>query len=123
MDNSIADPKERLEKFCQETPECKPLLNALLECNARVSAKSNTKETCMQELFDLTPCVDKCVSQRLFAYLKWTSVSTFETDIIREWHYSGVLLLLEMYIVNNALWMLKHTDFSLSSIAIKCIGK
>lgn len=60
------DPKIRLEKECQKTPKCQPLLEKFMNCEKRVLSKKKTKETCLEELYDLTACSDKCV---IFAFL------------------------------------------------------
>ena len=61
MQGQMPDPKEQLEAECQESAACLPFYKKLLECTERVEKNPETGETCTQELFDLTPCVDKCV--------------------------------------------------------------
>lgn len=58
---SDADPKEAIEAKCRETTACRPFLDALEQCNERVAGKPGTAETCVQELFELRSCLDKCV--------------------------------------------------------------
>ena len=59
----MSDPKEALEEKCKQLAECRPLLEELEKCTRRVEARGEANtETCVQELFELTPCIDKCVS-------------------------------------------------------------
>lgn len=57
------------------------------ECTERVNSKSNTTETCVQELFDFLHCVDHCVSVGLVDVfsLKHT-VTSSETVFSELWH-------------------------------------
>jgi Ubiquinol-cytochrome C reductase hinge protein len=68
MDGEPVDPKELLENDCARK-ECAQLFKRLVRCTARVQSHDTT-ETCTQELFELTPCVDSCVARKLFSYLK-----------------------------------------------------
>ena len=43
---------------------CPDLKKELAKCTERVSSRSNTEETCTQELFDFLHCVDHCVRLR-----------------------------------------------------------
>lgn len=59
---AMSDPKEALEEKCAQTAKCRPLLEELQKCAARVEARGEENtETCIQELFDLQPCIDACV--------------------------------------------------------------
>ena len=51
-----------MRESCAEKGECAKLFQELESCNQRVSSKSKTEETCVQELFDFLECRDKCVS-------------------------------------------------------------
>ena len=51
-----------MRESCAEKGECAKLFQVLESCNQRVSSKSKTEETCVQELFDFLECRDKCVS-------------------------------------------------------------
>ena len=58
----MSDPKEILEQKCAQTEICRPLLEAYERCVARVEARGEAnKETCVEELFELQPCIDNCV--------------------------------------------------------------
>ena len=69
-DDEPVDVKDQLEQVCALTPACYPMYKLLTECTLRVHARQKTSETCTQELFDLSVCVDKCMAPRLFAKLK-----------------------------------------------------
>lgn len=56
------DPREELDEKCGDTLKCSKLREVMDECTERVNSKSNTTETCVQELFDFIHCVDHCVS-------------------------------------------------------------
>lgn len=59
----MSDPKEILEEKCAQTEKCRPLLEAYQKCAARVEARGEANtETCVEELFELQPCIDNCVS-------------------------------------------------------------
>jgi hypothetical protein len=58
----MSDPKEIIEEKCAQTAACRPFLEELQKCSARIEARGEKNtETCIQELFDLQPCIDKCV--------------------------------------------------------------
>jgi hypothetical protein len=40
------------------------MLEKLNTCNSRVSSKTKTAETCVEEMIDYMHCVDHCVSTR-----------------------------------------------------------
>ena len=67
-EEELEDPLEKVRDACGEHAECTKLKNDLELCNQRVSSRSNTEETCVQELFDFLECQDKCVS-RLYCNL------------------------------------------------------
>ncbi|XP_011408620.1 PREDICTED: cytochrome b-c1 complex subunit 6, mitochondrial-like [Amphimedon queenslandica] len=62
--------KSVLEEKCGEKASCRKLKEVLEECNDRVNGKSNTTETCVEELSDFIVCVDKCIAKNLFQKLK-----------------------------------------------------
>lgn len=71
LDEETIDPKELLQLKCQQSKECAPLFERFVNCEKRVRSKEGkTSETCVEELFDLTPCVDKCIAKELFSKLK-----------------------------------------------------
>jgi hypothetical protein len=59
-EDPIKDPKLLLENKCLEN--CREFVQKLSECEKRVNSRQGfTSESCVQELFDLTPCLDNCV--------------------------------------------------------------
>ncbi|EGD74531.1 ubiquinol-cytochrome c reductase hinge protein [Salpingoeca rosetta] len=67
-EEEIEDPLVEIRSKCEG--HCPQLKAELEKCAARVSSRSNTEETCTQELFDFLHCVDHCVSEELFKHLK-----------------------------------------------------
>jgi ubiquinol-cytochrome c reductase subunit 6 len=51
-----------VKEKCGQSKECSALMEKLTTCNDRVNSKSNTAETCVEELTDYLHCVDHCVS-------------------------------------------------------------
>ncbi|XP_059141954.1 cytochrome b-c1 complex subunit 6, mitochondrial-like [Physella acuta] len=66
----LVDPLEELRKSCAEKEECSKLKDKLDSCSARVDSKSQTSETCVEELIDFMHCLDHCASKTLFSKLK-----------------------------------------------------
>lgn len=64
-EEEMVDPHDVLKETCQDKPECSGVKNLLSECNDRVNSRSQTTETCFEELVDLLGCVDHCVSHNL----------------------------------------------------------
>lgn len=62
-EEELEDPLDKVREACGEHAECTKLKDELELCNQRVSSRSNTEETCVQELFDFLECQDKCVSR------------------------------------------------------------
>ena len=56
------DPAEELREKCAAGSKCAPLWTEFEKCEERVNSRTNTEETCVQELFDFLKCQDKCVS-------------------------------------------------------------
>ncbi len=56
------DPQDELKEKCSELTTCAKLREELDNCNDRVNSRTQTAETCEQELFDFVHCVDHCVS-------------------------------------------------------------
>ena len=69
-DEELVDPQAVLKESCAQKPGCMAFKQKLEECNERVSSRSQTTETCIEELIDFVHCVDHCVSKQLFAKLK-----------------------------------------------------
>lgn len=69
-EGDAVDIKDKLEAACAKSKECIGLYRKLIKCTQRVQQHPDREETCTEELFDLTPCVDKCAAPKLFAKLK-----------------------------------------------------
>lgn len=69
-EEELEDQADKMRESCAEKGECAKLFQVLESCNQRVSSKSKTEETCVQELFDFLECRDKCVAHSLFSKLK-----------------------------------------------------
>lgn len=69
-EEEIVCPQETLRAECQETPKIEALMGRYSDCNDRVNAKSQTTETCEEELFDYIHALDVCVSKTLWSKLK-----------------------------------------------------
>ncbi|PIO73436.1 Ubiquinol-cytochrome C reductase hinge protein [Teladorsagia circumcincta] len=59
--------KQWRDRCAEKFPHLK---TALDECNARVSSRKETAETCVQELWDFVEQVDRCAVHKAFAALK-----------------------------------------------------
>lgn len=72
-EEEISCPKEKLEEACKRSKACIGLLAKFEACEERVRSRPGTSETCTEELFDLTPCIDACVriaSSSILPYIK-----------------------------------------------------
>ena len=63
------DPAVEIKEKCAEN-NCASYKARLDECNERVKSKSNTTETCMEEIMDFYHCVDHCAAPEIFKHLK-----------------------------------------------------
>ncbi|XP_018026288.1 cytochrome b-c1 complex subunit 6, mitochondrial [Hyalella azteca] len=68
-EEELVDPHDVLKEKCTATSTCTALKEKLDECSDRVNSKSNTTETCYEELIDLIQCVDHCLEKTLFSKL------------------------------------------------------
>ncbi|XP_018329126.1 cytochrome b-c1 complex subunit 6, mitochondrial-like [Agrilus planipennis] len=68
-DEDLVDPQQELRNECRES-HCKNFAEKLEECTTRVTSKTKTTETCVEELIDLMHCLDHCVTPHLFSKLK-----------------------------------------------------
>ncbi|XP_038215418.1 cytochrome b-c1 complex subunit 6, mitochondrial [Zerene cesonia] len=69
-EEEMVDPQQQLRDQCAEKPELQNLWSKYQECNDRVNSRSNTSETCEEELIDYVQVLDKCVNKDLFKRLK-----------------------------------------------------
>lgn len=79
----MSDPKEILEEKCAQTEKCRPLLEAYQRCAKRVERRGEANtETCVEELFELQPCIDNCVNISSLHRLLLLFVSFFRSQNI-----------------------------------------
>ncbi|XP_038074662.1 cytochrome b-c1 complex subunit 6, mitochondrial-like isoform X2 [Patiria miniata] len=64
------DPRDEILENCREDSHCAGFKQELEVCQERVTSRSNTEETCTQELFDFLHCVDHCASEKIFKHVK-----------------------------------------------------
>ncbi|XP_070156835.1 cytochrome b-c1 complex subunit 6, mitochondrial [Polyergus mexicanus] len=69
-EEELVDPQKVLREQCAQEVKCSNLQEKLTTCNDRVNSRSNTEETCLEELVDYVQCVDHCVAKTLFSKLK-----------------------------------------------------
>ena len=65
----LVDPQEVLREKCRSS-KCDKYKVKLDTCNDRVNSRTQTAETCYEELLDLFHCVDHCAAKELFQKLK-----------------------------------------------------
>ncbi|KAL1425810.1 hypothetical protein MTO96_018793 [Rhipicephalus appendiculatus] len=63
-------PLDTLREKCRAEGKCAGFGEKLQECSDRVNSRSQTLETCEEELFDFLHCVDHCASKDIFKHLK-----------------------------------------------------
>ncbi|XP_045157845.2 cytochrome b-c1 complex subunit 6, mitochondrial-like isoform X2 [Mercenaria mercenaria] len=69
-EEDLIDPVEEVREKCEAKEACQKYLEKLEDCNNRVGSKSNTAETCHEEMMDWVHAVDHCVSHSLFSKIK-----------------------------------------------------
>lgn len=69
-EEEIVCPQETLRAKCQDDHHVAQMVERYAACNDRVNAKSQTTETCEEELFDYIHALDHCVNKTLFSKLK-----------------------------------------------------
>ncbi len=68
-EEDLVDPAVAIKEACADE-KCSKYRDRLNECNERVQSKSNTRETCVEEVIDFYHCVDHCAANKIFAVLK-----------------------------------------------------
>lgn len=68
-EEDLIDPAVEIKEKCADA-HCTSYKNRLDECNDRVTSKSNTTETCLEEILDFYHCVDHCAANKIFEVLK-----------------------------------------------------
>ncbi|XP_043250555.1 cytochrome b-c1 complex subunit 6, mitochondrial-like [Colletes gigas] len=69
-DEELVDPQKVLREQCAIKAKCHTMKEKLDTCNDRVNSRTETQETCLEELIDYVECVDHCVAETLFSKLK-----------------------------------------------------
>ncbi|XP_015429464.1 PREDICTED: cytochrome b-c1 complex subunit 6, mitochondrial-like [Dufourea novaeangliae] len=69
-DEELVDPQKIFRAKCAKKEKCANMQKKLNTCNDRVNSRTQTEETCMEELIDYVECVDHCVANVLFSKLK-----------------------------------------------------
>ncbi|CAB3220455.1 unnamed protein product [Arctia plantaginis] len=69
-EEDLVDPQRELRDICHQKPDAQNLWGKYQECNDRVNSRSQTAETCEEELIDYLHVLDKCVGKDLFKRLK-----------------------------------------------------
>merc|ERR1711860_12455 len=68
-EEDLVDPAVEIKENCASS-HCASYKARLDECNDRVTSKSNTTETCMEEIMDFYHCMDHCAAKEIFAKVK-----------------------------------------------------
>ncbi|CAG9791437.1 unnamed protein product [Diatraea saccharalis] len=69
-EEEMVDPQTTLREQCSQKQDAQNLWGRYQQCNDRVNSRSNTAETCEEELIDYLHVLDKCVTKDLFSRLK-----------------------------------------------------
>ena len=69
-EEDLVDPAEQIKTSCAESGECSKYKGRLDECTSRVESKSQTTETCFEEILDFYHCMDHCASKEIFSKVK-----------------------------------------------------
>ncbi|XP_058447211.1 cytochrome b-c1 complex subunit 6, mitochondrial [Malaya genurostris] len=70
QDDDIVDPQAVLREKCAQGGHATQLYEKYQACNDRVNSRTQTTETCVEELFDYLHELDHCVTKTLFSKLK-----------------------------------------------------
>ncbi|XP_050353203.1 cytochrome b-c1 complex subunit 6, mitochondrial-like [Nymphalis io] len=69
-EEELVDPQKELRDQCGQKPDAQNMWSKYQECNDRVNSRTNTAETCEEELRDYLHVLDHCVNKDLFKRLK-----------------------------------------------------
>ncbi|XP_038657211.1 cytochrome b-c1 complex subunit 6, mitochondrial-like [Scyliorhinus canicula] len=69
-EEEVVDLLTNIREQCEQIETCVKLLEILDACTERVSSRSQTEETCTEELFDVLHTWDHCVAEKIFSKLK-----------------------------------------------------
>merc|ERR1711994_841105 len=68
-EEDLVDPAVEIKERCA-ADHCAKYQARLDECNERVTSKSNTSETCLEEIMDFYHCMDHCAAKDIFTKVK-----------------------------------------------------
>merc|ERR1712080_565095 len=68
-EEDLVDPAMGIKEKCGEE-HCSMARAALDDGSARVTSKTRTSETCLEEIVDFYHCVDHCAAPDIFKHLK-----------------------------------------------------
>ncbi|XP_055499396.1 cytochrome b-c1 complex subunit 6, mitochondrial-like [Leucoraja erinacea] len=69
-EEDLVAPMTDVREQCEQNEKCVQLRSHLDECTDRVNSRSQTEETCTEELFDFLRSRDHCVAEKIFSKLK-----------------------------------------------------
>ncbi|XP_048394581.1 cytochrome b-c1 complex subunit 6, mitochondrial isoform X1 [Stegostoma tigrinum] len=69
-EEEVVDPMIAIRERCEQIEKCVKLREILDSCTERVSSRSQTEETCTEELFDFLHARDHCVAENILSKLK-----------------------------------------------------
>merc|ERR1711941_235566 len=69
-EEELIDPLVTLREQCNSRTTAKALQAEYARCSERVESRSETEETCTQELFDMLHHRDECVAKQIHRFLK-----------------------------------------------------
>ncbi|XP_051868112.1 cytochrome b-c1 complex subunit 6, mitochondrial isoform X1 [Pristis pectinata] len=69
-EEELVDPITTIREQCEQNEKCVQLRSRLDTCTERVNSRSQTEETCTEELFDFLHARDHCVAEQIFSKLK-----------------------------------------------------
>merc|ERR1719481_1952228 len=68
-EEDLVDPAVEIKEACASN-QCISYKARLDECNDRVTSKTKTTETCMEEIMDFYHCMDHCAAKEIFSKVK-----------------------------------------------------
>ncbi|KAF0299361.1 Cytochrome b-c1 complex subunit 6, mitochondrial [Amphibalanus amphitrite] len=69
-DEELVDPHQTIREQCRTSGEAPQLRAKFEQCEERVSSRSKTEETCVEELLDYLHAVDHCTGGSVLSCLK-----------------------------------------------------
>ncbi|XP_043197365.1 cytochrome b-c1 complex subunit 6, mitochondrial-like [Amphibalanus amphitrite] len=69
-EEELVDPHETMREECRASGPAPQLRAKFEQCEERVSSRSKTEETCVEELLDYLHAVDHCAGEKVFSALK-----------------------------------------------------